>query len=98
MLYNKSWDKPKHKPLSMKAVTAWLETKDPNEEYNYMDFDCCLAAQYNTFIGRRYAKSGTLRRATSANPLTYLSFDRRLERVASDLPHTFGAALERARG
>ncbi len=98
MLYNRNWDKPKHKPLSMKAVIAWLETKDPGEEYNYMDYDCCLAAQYNASIGREYAHSKTFRRATSDNPLTYLSFDRRLERISIGSPSTFGAALKRARG
>ncbi len=101
MLYNRNWDKPKHKPLSMKAVIAWLKTKDPEEEYAYSNSKSCLAAQYNDFIGRKY----NTRKSLSDNPATYFTFDRKLERLAHKATRdsygygvygTFGRALELA--
>ncbi len=42
MLYNKDWDDKR----SLSAIISWLETKDPQEKYDYLDHGCCLAAQY----------------------------------------------------
>ncbi len=98
MLYNKALDKPQQKSRTWAHLIAWLETKDPDEEYAYCNQFSCLAAQYNASIGRDYNDGAVFSNAPSENPSTYFSFDRRLERLASKTPHNFGAALERARG
>ncbi len=95
MLYNRNWDKSQPKPGTWASVIAWLETKDPDEEYTYLNRDICLAAQYNASIGRKYDSH----KALSSNPFTYFSFDRRLERLArGNWTRTFGEALSTARG
>lgn len=92
MLYNRNWDKPAPKPGTWASVIAWLETKDPEEDYRYCNYETCLAAQYNRAVGRRYSTN----RALSSNPLTYFRFDRRLERLGKS-SSTFGEALAKAR-
>lgn len=72
------------------GLIAWLETREPNGRYDYMD--CaggCLIDQFlDQFLGRR---------TTYAD---YTAFGRasRIETaIAVQMPWTYGAALERAR-
>lgn len=55
MLYDKKWD-VKAEP-SLKGVIAWLETKDPNESYCFIDPQNCAIAQYLRVIGYRQHNS-----------------------------------------
>lgn len=80
-------------PFSLPSLIAWLETKDPAEEYNYIDYDNCLVAQYTKQVPgvekpewRTWYVAGADR----------FSGDTRAF-VSVPLPHTFGGALERAR-
>ena len=41
MLYN-----PHHRVPSLDSFAAWLETKDPDEEYRWIDSRNCACAQY----------------------------------------------------
>ena len=41
MLYN-----PHTRVPSLESMAAWLETKDPNEEYSWIDSHKCACAQY----------------------------------------------------
>lgn len=81
----------KPNPLSLQALIAWLESKPAGDSYTYSAACSCLAAQYNASIGREYLY----------NPTWFVfgwsKFDSKLERIAAKAPHTFGAALERAR-
>lgn len=49
MLYNQDWEKPK--PWTLSSLIAWLETKDPNEYYEYGDPSNCLNTQYAKSLG-----------------------------------------------
>lgn len=52
MLYDKKWDsQTRPAEPSLKGIIAWLETKDPKEEYNYCASDCAMA-QYLKAIGQ----------------------------------------------
>lgn len=98
MLYNANWNKPRPNPKSMAAVVQWLETKNPEQEYDYCDSGECLAAQYNDSIGREYDLHWALGKGFFGSfSRRFNTFDYRLENVACDYPRTFGAALERAR-
>ena len=50
MLHNPNWDKPKPvpmtDPMSLDDLIAWLETKDPNQSYQFADANNCLLAQW----------------------------------------------------
>lgn len=85
MLYNPKWE-VKHKPASIEGLVAWLEEQDPTQRYDYYDHNCCLAAQYNKSIGRRYIP-----------PNPWHRIDWEIEGIARMGKHTFGAALKRAR-
>lgn len=47
MLYDPKWDK-----LSLSSLIAWLETKDPNERYDFNNM-CgeCMFGQYMKAVG-----------------------------------------------
>jgi hypothetical protein len=67
-------------------LVVWLKTKPAKKKYNYRDHERCLAAQYCAAIGRDYALWSK-----------DCWFDVVLECIATFEPHTFGAALSRAR-
>jgi len=50
MLYDPKWAGKKVKP-TLAGIIAWLETKNPNEVYNYTMQYGCAAAQYLQHIG-----------------------------------------------
>jgi hypothetical protein len=81
-------------PHSLTSLIAWLETQRPEEKYCYFDHGLCLLGKYyrahgfaNIWIGGATAKlSGT-----------EIVLSEAFQDVSSEDPHTFGAALERAR-
>ena len=54
MLHNPNWGKPANN-ISMDDFIGWLETKDPNETYDYHNKcgDCCIG-QYMAARGIRW--------------------------------------------
>lgn len=99
MLYNPQWNQSKPKPGTMASLIAWLETKDPNETYNYLDNKQCLAGQYNREMGRKYNVANAM-----GGFGFFMNFDRKMERIARNYQaffdpknRTFGAALARAK-
>lgn len=88
MLFNPRWNK---KP-SLAGFIAWLETFPGNKTYRYGNPDACLNAQYHAHIGKEYHVPLVLRRFRRTQTEV-----ERIEGIAAELPHTFGAALERAR-
>jgi hypothetical protein len=94
MLYDPKWEKTETKidPLTLRALIAWLEKQPPEKIYCYGDTGRCLAAQYNQSLGRAYLPILLLGWRGDC-----LKFDYDLEEIALTEPHTFGAALERAR-
>lgn len=86
----------KHDPFSLAAFMAWLETKDPNEEYCWSNSGHCLFAQYGAHLGGKtyFAVMDGWR---DAGLSAVLGFYNNKLGVASCQPHTFGAALERTK-
>lgn len=69
----------------LKGLIAWLETQEPETAYDFDDIRDCLIARFGKISGLEYYG-----RAWS-------DADRRLGGIAVITPHTYGAALSRAR-
>lgn len=84
MLYNPNWNAPVEPTLA--GMVAWLETKGPDETYNWAD--CrgrCLVYQYAASIG------------TSISRMSIKQYNALDNGIAMNRPWTFGAALARAK-
>ena len=92
----------RHHPLSTQALVQWLEKQDPKGKYNYENCAACLCAQY--FKSKWYKDAWVGVTGFSYAP-RMRPFARRRHKplpngwrdVAAKRPHTFGAALKRAR-
>lgn len=100
MLYNQDWDKPQRDIFSTDSLIAWLETKDPQEEYIYASPGNCMLAQYFYAMGKY--------RFVSVNPTSVTLNDTKYplpkgwDEIALGSPlknnkFTFGHALKRAK-
>lgn len=70
--------------------TAWLQTKNPNESYNFNDsHGCCLMGQFMTSVGEDWSMS-------RYNELCNSVLGGRTH-VLSGSPQTMGAAFERVK-
>lgn len=87
MLYDPKWEqKTKADPFELGTLIAWLETKAPSGEYEFMNCDgLCLMGQYMTACGVVWSDAN------------YLRFAKHFTRIAVGNPRTFGGALKRAR-
>ena|SRR5689334_22224193 len=95
MLYDPKWEiQTTIEPISLVAFIAWLETKNPGQEYNYMNCSgACLIDQYGDSFGLKHlASHGSHLEKIFGGPMW-----RGYHYVCGDTPWTFGAALERAR-
>jgi hypothetical protein len=96
MLYNPDWEKSRIKDdSSLASLVLWLETKDPEESYTYNRSHDCMCAQY-------YKAKGYWMVHVGVTSFSHGLFGRgelppHFNDIAIDTPHTFGAALERAR-
>lgn len=95
MLYNKPWDDKvdADNPFTVEAIIAWLETMPPLGRYDWADPQRCLACQYYQSIGiaRPWTVDETLGYIRAFGDHETYFF------IAAKHPHTFGAALKRAR-
>jgi len=92
-------------PFSLDSLIAWLETKAPNEQYDYGCNGHCLLAQYLTHLGHEQVRIGGWGRFSTST--TSGVFPEVFWRAACGSPSfgeggckwrwTFGAALGRAR-
>lgn len=92
MLYDPKWEvKTKADPFSLEGLIAWLETKNPDEQYDYWDRSGgCLLGQYVKSLGLKWEYHSDLSRGLHdkfANVVLY--------RIVA--PWTFGGALKHAR-
>lgn len=87
MLWDPKWEKQtKADPKSLQSFIAWLETKNPDESYSYMNCrGACLVGQYMAHHGVVWSSAG------------FDEFADPFNNIAASGPYTFGAALERAR-
>lgn len=78
----------KPRAYSKESLIAFLESKDPDEGYNYLSFFNCLHAQYLAFLG--------VPRICYTLLFPFLAlWHHNVELLGAASPHTFGAALER---
>lgn len=90
MLYDKEkWEGPKTEVYSVAGLIQWLEKKDPATEYKWCNAGICLYGQY---LHESLGRECTLKEWNQ-----FLDTGVGCAGVALSLPHTFGAALERAR-
>jgi hypothetical protein len=99
MLYDPKWEAPAHTrndPLKIGTLIEWLQNRNPQEPYCFLDSGHCLFAQYfsahgftNIDMGGWTIHHGMPRQKT---PLPEYWDD-----IACNFPRTFGAALQRAR-
>lgn len=78
--------KPAHPPLTLEALVAWLQQQPPDTEYIFQDPARCVLGQYLT---AHHAEEAISEAAYETIPNYY--------EVARPKPHTFQAALERAK-
>lgn len=99
MLYNPKWEPSKRDIFSTASLIAWLETKDPNTQYEYCVPSQCALAQYFRSTGEYHFVSVGTDRVT----LGKLHGDKRYplprgwNKIAVAHPFTFGDMLKRAR-
>ena len=80
----------------LRGLVAWLETQNPETVYVYSNCaGACLLDQFASNLPRKrwYGLTGYWSELERADP----SLRQAISNVAIDRPHTFGAALDRAR-
>jgi len=91
MLYDPKWEKP-----TVAGLIAWLETQPAEGEYYYLNCSGeCLFGQYMTSLGIDW--SGLHCRQSPYIDTLHSMGGLRVQKIASEGPWTFGAALNRAR-
>lgn len=96
MLYDPKWE-VKH-IRTYASLIAWLESQNPAEKYCFMDTGDCLLHRYFTACGLKNVEVGGLyftHQTSDGEQDERLPL--RFEDVAAQTPHTYGAALKRAR-
>lgn len=87
-------------PFSLDSLIAWLETKDPAQEYDWNGCNgACLFEQWGAAItgyGRSAAYNAAINGLDSVHPRRPF-LDGPERGLACPRPHTFGAALSRAK-
>lgn len=96
MLYDPKWEKNVKAEPSLIGLIAWLETQDPATEYQWSGLCTpCLIEQYVASIG--LSKHDLYCVVDDRGHNLYDRLSLRNGGIAVETPHTFGAALERAR-
>lgn len=99
MLYNPNWTETKPDVFSLDALIAWLEKQPAEQTYCYLDHGACLLGQYLKGHGFNWVmiySSGEFdferdcKIVRGEYPIEFDDF-------AAPFPHTFGAALQRAK-
>jgi hypothetical protein len=98
MLYDPKWEvETKPDVLSLEGLIAWLEKYPATRRYDYLNCQGrCLYGQYMAAHGIIWSESGASSPGMAPKErdvFCALVYDK----VAYDAPHTFGAALSRAR-
>jgi hypothetical protein len=97
MLFDPKWDKAETKadPYKLQSLISWLEMKPATGEYNWRDVDGCLLCQYLQEV------TGAVRPAVENGGFGSWTItdwgDGGYFGICGVEPHTFGAALSRAR-
>ena len=101
MLYDPKWEvQTKADPLTLPALIAWLEQQPTRRTYCYASVGNCLLHQYFRAAGFPMAAGhgvGGTHWNLADEPSNCRPLPEGFGEVALGQPHTFGAALERAR-
>jgi hypothetical protein len=99
MLYNPNWDNPpaQSSPLTIDRLIAWLETQPPDEEYRYKESRECAICQMLRATGYPKATVGSEMVWLHGAGFDYVYLPSEMDAAVAAKPHTFGAALARAR-
>jgi hypothetical protein len=89
MLYNPKWN-----ALTLPSLIAWLGDQPQNKSYNYGSNVSCLLARYLKDCGYKRLQVGATFFIHCDGDV---AIPRKFNDIASMEPHTYGAALERAR-
>jgi len=99
MLYNPQWS-----GVSLAGFIGWLETKDPKARYQFNECEGrCLLGQYMEAMGIEWTGAPSDAYGADWGKSSYIKVARKIfgEGTTFDVlahrPHTFGAALKRAR-
>lgn len=90
MLYDKKWDK-KVDLFSLPSLIAWLEQQDETETYDPCSPNKCVLGQFAAAMGAKNHGRKSLQLETKKQ-FAEIAFGE-----WGEGPHTFGAALKRAR-
>jgi hypothetical protein len=94
MLYNPNWSETKTDPFSLGSLIAWLERQPRSIHYEYICGGTCLLAQFFQAHGYSNILVGGFRVLLDDIMCELPAW---FNDIAISEPHTFGAALERAR-
>ena len=101
MLFNPKWDtKSLPKINTIESLAKWLESQNPAQTYNYDCVGSCLLAIYYRACGYRDAMLGgstMTYRPANGYLFTNINLPDHFNRIAQGKPHTYGAALARAK-
>jgi len=96
MLYNKDWEKThiKADPFSLESLIAWAEKQPADKEYDFWCNEC--------YLGQYFEDHGFQVTMIGIGTVTFKGHQTRqlppgFNDIAQRTPHTFGAALDRAR-
>lgn len=103
MLFNTAWNKQKTEVqpqvdiMSTASLIAWLEKQPTDGTYPFNDPYRCLLAQYLHENGKPWAILGQFSFYPDGGWGDHEVLPKAFVKVAAQMPHTFGAALARAR-
>lgn len=78
-------------PFMLESLIAWLRTKDGAEQYPWVNIRKCVMAQFRDYVAWKGSYTSLLGEMGVSDPVKFECA------VTAPLPHTFGAALLRAR-
>ena len=88
---------PPPAPYTLPHLIAWLEKHPVDRFYDYRCGHSCVFAQYANSMNREHYWSEALNEFANIYGADTVSSEGRIRRIARNVPHTFGAALGRAR-
>lgn len=92
MLYDPKWE-----ALRLESLIAWLEQQPASGEYCYDDNGDCLLHKYFSAAGMNPIWIGGHTFELASSPGVFQNIPDDMQDIAVIFPHTFGAALDRAR-
>lgn len=98
MLYDPKWEvETKPDVFSLDGLIAWLENQPADQKYDYVCNGECLLALYFIHAGYENISMGIIEFDYGKYWENKKCLPEHFNNISIERPHTFGAALERAR-